>query len=168
MFRQSEMHDSALIGRHGFQSYRASGVRHATCNSTGHVFQRLVPALLVPFDIYHQVDALVELVANDVSNQELERLKGLTLATDKQACVIAFDLENRPVKVFVVELLEGQHDIRVQVIDERLNYVRRNGHAIRRGFNGGYPDYSRLGPYSENPGLASANDVYFYVGAICV
>ena len=168
MVGQGDMHYAALGGRHRFEGYGSAGVGHATGHAARHVFERLLAALLVAFDVYHQVGAVVYALADDVPYQELECLEGVAFAPDEQAGVVPFYLEDGASEVFVVRLLHGNHGVDVHEVDEGLDHLRGDGYAVGQGLDFPGPDYGGFRAYAEYAGLASTNDVYFYVGAICV
>jgi hypothetical protein len=124
--------------------------------------------LLVAFDIDHQVDPIVQLVAYDVPDQELERLESFALTPNEQSGVVAFNLEDRAVQVFVVHLIESQHNIRVEEVYKGFDHFGRDRYAVRSRLDHRHSYYRRLRAYTEYPRLASTNDVYFYVAAVCV
>ena len=89
-------------------------------------------ALLIAFDVDHQVHAVVEPLAYDESDEELQGLEGLAFSSDKQPSVVALDLENGAVKVIVVHLLQCEHDFGVHQREERLDDFGGHGDNLGR------------------------------------
>ena len=128
-------------------------------------------ALLVAFDVYHQVDALVEAHAHDVAHEELERFERFAPAPYQQSGVFAFEVEHGAVELFAARLAYGQSDVHVHAADE--GFYRLGGEARdvgRRGavFGERDADDGGLGAYAQDAGFAGANDVYFDVAAVGV
>ena len=168
MVGQGEVHDPTLGGRHRLEGYGSAGVGNAAGYAARHVFERLLAALLVAFDVYHQVGAVIDALADNVPHEELECLEGVAFAPDEQAGVVSLYLEDGASEIFVVRLLHGNHGVDIHEIDEGLDHLRGDGDAIRQGFHSCGSDDGGFRAYAEYAGLAPANDVYFYVGAICV
>ena len=58
--------------------------------------------------------------------------------------IVAFNLEDWAVQVFVVQLLDRQDNIRVEKVDQRFNHLGGDHHAVGRRLDFRYSDYRRL------------------------
>ena len=115
---QSQVDDSPLVGRHGFERDRPSAVRDALRDPTCQVPERVVPALLVSRHVHEQVYALPHPLGADEAHDELQGAQSLASTAYQQAGVLAVDLDDGAVHFLVVGLLEVDGGQYVHSLDE--------------------------------------------------
>ncbi len=82
---QVEVDHPAVRGRHGFQGNAATRLRHAVGHAVRHFPERIFPALTILFNIEGHPDIfLVELLAHDALNDELQGLKRIPAPADQE------------------------------------------------------------------------------------
>ncbi len=162
------MHYTALVGRHRFKSNRSSAVRDALGDPLREISERLVSAFLVARHVDEQVHAVAEFLGRDETHEELERPKRIPTTTDKQSRVVAVDIDDRAVDLFVVRLFEVDDCVDAHLFDEVFEHLGRDPGHVRRLLDESDPDFSGLAANAKDAGLAPANDVYFYFPALGV
>lgn len=168
MVSQRHVDDSTLVGGHRLQGDRTSAVGDPLGHPARHVGQGLVPAVLVPLHVHHELNIGIQLLAHHVLDEELKGLEGVPAAAYQEACVVALDLEHWAAQVFPFYLSEGGDDIHTQKGDDVFEDVGRGLDHVRWGVDAGHPDPGRFAADAEDTGLAAANDVDFGLGAIYV
>ena len=172
---QGEMDNPAFVRGHGFEADGASGVGYAARYPESHVGEGLASAFLVALDVNRKVHPAAELVADDVSDEELERVECFALASYEESGVFAFYIEDEAIEEFVVHSPEVEFCLYAHERYERFDDFGGEIYAVGRRFQGvgrvfeeGDPDFGGFAANAQYAGLAFANDVYFYVSAICV
>ena len=165
---EREVHYSAFVGRHGFEGDRPSAVGDPLGDLACQISQRIVPALLVAGHIHEQVNALSHPLRADEAHNELERTQRFTPPADQKTGVLAVNLDDRTVHLFVVRLLEVYGGRDIHALDEVFQYPRCDACEVRGLLDERYPDSCGLSSNAEDARLAATNDVYFDLAALCV
>ena len=168
VIREREVHDPAFIGRHGFEGDRASAVGNPLGDLACQISQRIVPALLVARHVHEQVNALSHPLRADEAHDELERTQRFTPPADQQTGVLAVNLDDRTVHLFVVRLLEVYGGRDVHALDEVFQYLRCSACEVRGLLDERHPDSCGLSSNAEDARLAAINDVDFDLAALGV
>ena len=165
---KSQVHYSALIGRHGLQGDGLSGIGHPLSDALSKGHQGLVTPLLVSLNVHHQVGPGLQPPPDNELDQELEGSEGLAPSSDEEARVLTFDLEDWTVKVFPMGLFQVNHcgdaEGGYYILQDLCGYLHHVGGLLEQSD----PHTSGFAAYAQNSRLTPANDVYFDRGAIYV
>ena len=165
---ESQMDDSTLIGRHGFERDRSSAVRDSLSDPTGQVSERVVATLLVARNVHEQVYALAHPLGTDETHNKLQRAQGLAPTTDQQTGVLTIDLDDGAVHLLVVRLLEVNGGQYVHSLDEVFQHFGGDSREVRGLLDEGDTNPCWLSADAEDARLAAVNDVDFDLAALGV
>ena len=95
--------DHPAVGRgHGFQSYATAGLKDTLGDAVSHFAEGILAALTILLDVQRNADLLIEPLADDTLNDELERVQGVAATPNQQPGIGAVDVDHRATCQLVV------------------------------------------------------------------
>ena len=165
---ESQVDDTTLVGRHGFESNRPSAVGDSLGNPAGQIAERVVATLLVARNVHEQVHAVAHPLGADEAHDKLKRAQRLAPPSYQQTGVLAVDLDDGAVHLLVVCLFEVDGGQYVHSLYEVFQNLGGDPSEVRGLLDEGDPDPCRLSADAEDARLAAINDVDFDLAALGV
>lgn len=133
-FAEVEVNYAAVGWGHWLQGDAASGLDDPVGDPVGHFAEGIFPATAILLDVQGDPDVLVELVADDALDDELQGLEGVAAASDEQPGVGAVDVDNRPAGELVVVGAEGDFHFGAHSVEDAFHDQNRGAGRGVRGF----------------------------------
>ena len=154
-FGEVYMDDAAVGWGHGFEGDAAAGLGDAVGDAVGHFAEGILAALAVLLDVQGDADFLLELLADDALDDELQGLQRVAAAANEEAGVGAGNVDDGAAGGLIVVGAEGNIHFGAGELEDALYGVQ--GGLRRGGVGGGAGRGRRRGGVGNANAIAGGN-----------